>query len=43
MATEKDSTPNLVTDLSGGGQLDHNQLKRIEKNPFIINDGKLPV
>ena len=43
MANEEELAPHLIRDLSTGGQLDHNQLKRIDKNPFIINDGKLPV
>ena len=43
MATKEESEPGLVRDLSGGGQLDNQQLKRIEENPFILNDGRLPV
>ena len=33
----------LIRELSKGGILDNNQLVRIENNPFILNDGNLPV
>ncbi len=35
--------PNLIRDLTGGGALDNQKLERIEQNPFIVNDGILPV
>ena len=43
MEAREESEPDLVRDLSGGGQLDRHQLKRIEDNPFILNDGVLRV
>ena len=43
MEGKEESAPDLIRDLSTGGQLDRQQLKRIDKNPFIIHDGKLPV
>eukprot|EP01084_Bolivina_argentea_P068543 124772_1 len=39
---EDDDRPRFVQELNTGGQLDHQKLKRIDKNPFIVNDAKLP-
>lgn len=42
MALSKEQNA-LIRELSSGGTLDNNQLERIEQNPFILNDGRLPV
>mmetsp|Transcript_1030 Transcript_1030/g.2010 ORF Transcript_1030/g.2010 Transcript_1030/m.2010 type:complete len:241 (-) Transcript_1030:89-811(-) len=41
-ADDDDDAPPLIRELTGGGQLDTGKLKRITKNPFVVNDGVIP-